>query len=268
MHSGVKIAIGGKGGAGKTTVCAVWAELFAREGFDVLTVDADPDANLASAFGVPAEKRPQPLIQMKQLIQERTGTGPDSVGTYFKLNPKVSDLPDKYCLETNGLKLLVLGGPTSAGAGCACPEAAFLRALLTHTILQRREVIIVDLAAGVEFMGRASVQGIDVMVVVVEPGARSIETALKIAKMARQMGIKHTAAIANKVADPAQIDAISSGLEDLTLLGNIDYVEALQQADLNGEPVFQASVELVAQLTQAKKALTNVVASGVGCQTG
>lgn len=265
MDSGVKIAVGGKGGAGKTTVCAIWSELFAREGCEVLTVDADPDANLASAFGVPAEKRPQPLIQMKQLIQERTGT--DSVGAYFKLNPKVSDLPEKYCLETNGLKLLVLGGPTSAGAGCACPEAAFLRALLTHTILQRREVIIVDLAAGVEFMGRASVQGIDVMVVVVEPGARSIETALKIAKMARQMGIKHTAVVANKISDPVQIEAISSRLEDLTLLGNIDYVEALQQADLKGEPVFQTSVELVAQLTQAKKVLTDFFTSSVSCES-
>jgi CO dehydrogenase maturation factor len=240
-------------------------ELFAREGCEVLTVDADPDANLASAFGVPAEKRPQPLIQMKQLIQERTGT--DSIGAYFKPNPKVSDLPEKYCLETNGLKLLVLGGPTSAGAGCACPEAAFLRALLTHTILQRREVIIVDLAAGVEFMGRASVQGIDVMVVVVEPGARSIETALKIAKMARQMGIKHTAVVANKISDPVQIEAISSRLEDLTLLGNIDYVEALQQADLKGEPVFQTSVELVAQLTQAKKVLTDFFTSSVSCES-
>ncbi|MHC4425658.1 MAG: nucleotide-binding protein, partial [Planctomycetota bacterium] len=152
-----KIAIGGKGGVGKTTICAIWAQLFAEDGSDVLAIDADPDANLASAFGIPPEQSPEPLIKMKELIAERTGTGKDTLGAYFKLNPKVSDLPEEYWLEANGLKLLVLGAITQAGAGCACPEGAFLKALLTHTMLQRQEVVLVDLAAGVEFMGRASV---------------------------------------------------------------------------------------------------------------
>ena len=263
LHSGVKIAIGGKGGVGKTTVCAVLSELFAREGFDVLAIDADPDANLASAFGIPREESPRPLIQMKQLIQERTGVGPDSVGAYFRLNPKVSDLPDKYCRDVHGLKLLVLGAPAQAGGGCACPEGAFLKALLAHTILQRQEVIVVDLAAGVEFMGRASVQGIDAMVIVVEPGGRSIETALRIGKMAREMGIKRIVAIGNKISDAWQTEAIKAGLADLTVLGNISYTPALQQADLNGEPVFGASVELVNELKQTKEALMNLISSDV-----
>ena len=183
---GVKIAIGGKGGVGKTTVCAVWAQLFAEAGFDVLAIDADPNTNLALAFGIPSQQSPEPLIKLKELITERTGTGKEAVGAYFKLNPKVSDLPEKYWLEVGKLKLLGLGAITRAGAGCACPEGAFLKALLTHTILQRQEVVLVDLAAGVEFMGRASVQGIDAFVVVVEPGGRSIETANNIAKMAKE----------------------------------------------------------------------------------
>ncbi|MHC4337247.1 MAG: nucleotide-binding protein [Planctomycetota bacterium] len=133
MQSGVKIAIGGKGGVGKTTVCAVWAQLLAGDGFDVLAIDADPNTNLASALGIVSEQSPEPLINMKELIAERTGTTKDAVGAYFKLNPKVSDLPEKYSLEVNGLKLLVLGGITQAGAGCACPEGAFLKALLTYT---------------------------------------------------------------------------------------------------------------------------------------
>ena len=160
---GLKIAIGGKGGVGKTTVCAVWAQLFANDGFDVLAVDADPNTNLYCAFGIGNDKTPEPLINMKQLIAERTGTDGDAVGAYFVLNPKVSDLPDKYCLETNGLKLLVLGGIKHGGAGCACPEGAFLKALLTYTILQRNELVLVDLAAGPEFLGRASIQGIDAL---------------------------------------------------------------------------------------------------------
>ena len=190
MQAGMKIAIGGKGGVGKTTICAVLAQIFAKDGFDVLVVDADSNTSLASAFGISSDQSPEPLINMKQLIAERTGTGKDSIGAHFKLNPKVSDLPEQYWLETNGLKLLVLGAITQAGGGCACPEGAFLKALLTHTILQREEIVLVDLAAGVEFMVRASVQGIDALIVVVEPGSRSIETAVNMAKMARRLGIR------------------------------------------------------------------------------
>ena len=178
MVSGVKIAISGKGGVGKTTICAILAHLFAEEGFEVLGVDADSDANLAGAFGLSKEESPEPLIHMKSLIAERTGTGKDAVGAYFKLNPDVSDLPETYSIaipikdlpeNSNGsLKVLSLGGITRAGSGCACPEGAFLKALLTHTILRRDEVIMVDLAAGVEFMGRTSIQGIDALIVVIE----------------------------------------------------------------------------------------------------
>jgi len=271
VTQGVKIAIGGKGGVGKTTVCAVWAQLFAKEGFDVLAIDADPNTNLASAFGMPCEQTPEPLIKMKQLIAERTGTGKDMVGSYFKLNPKVSDLPEKYWLKVEEigpkpLKLLVLGAITQAGAGCACPEAAFLKALLTHTILQRQEVVLVDLAAGVEFMGRASVQGIDALVVVVEPGARSIETAVNIARMAKELGIKHIAAIANKITEPAQAGTIAHELTNMAILANIAYSPAVQQADLQQKSVFQASAELVGALKDAKDKLMDLISAGAVSQ--
>jgi len=256
---GLKIAIGGKGGVGKTTVCAVWAQLFAESGFDVLAIDADPNANLASAFGIPAEKCPVPLIKMKELIAERTGTSKDAVGTYFRLNPKVNDLPQQHWLEVDSLKLLVLGAITQAGAGCACPEGAFLKALLTHTMLQRQELVLVDLAAGVEFMGRASVQGIDALVVVVEPGGRSIETANNMAKMAVELGIKNVGAIGNKITDAGETDVIKSQLRDITLLGTLAYSRSVRQADLNRTAVFRADVEFVEQLRKAKGALTDLV---------
>ena len=265
---GVKIAIGGKGGVGKTTVCAVWAQLFTEDGFDVLAIDADPNTNLASAFGVPFEQSPEPLIKMKQLIAERTGTLRDAVGAYFRLNPKVSDLPEKYWLEVNGLKLLILGGVTQAGAGCACPEGAFLKALLTHTILQRQEVVLVDLAAGVEFMGRASVQGIDALAVVVEPGGRSIETANNIARMARELGIKAVGAVANKITATSQTDVIKSQLKDIVLLGSLRYSRAVQEADLRRAPIFGADTELVEQLRQAKNALTDLILPSAGSEIG
>jgi CO dehydrogenase maturation factor len=260
---GLKIAISGKGGVGKTTVCAVWAQLFADEGFDVLAVDADPNTCLAMAFGVPAENTPEPLVNMKQLIAERTGTDTNSIGAYFRLNPKVNDLPEKYSVElpaktAKPLKLLVLGAITQAGSGCACPEGAFLKALLTHTILQRQEIVLVDLAAGVEFMGRASVQGIDTLVVVAEPGARSIETANGIARMARQLGIKHVAAIVNKITDAGQVEKVKSQLT-VPSLAEIDYNPKVQQADLAGAPVIDADPEFVERLRTAKRVMETML---------
>ncbi|MHC4205700.1 MAG: ATP-binding protein [Planctomycetota bacterium] len=256
---GIKIAIGGKGGVGKTTVCAVLAQLFAESGFDVLAIDADPDANLASALGVASDQSPEPLINMKDLIAERTGTEKEALGMYFKLNPKVSDLPEKYWHESNGLKLLVLGAITQAGSGCACPEGAFLKALLRDTILQRQEMVLVDLAAGVEFMGRASVQGIDALVLVVEPGGRSIETANNMAKMGKELGIECIAAIANKITEKSQTEAIQSQLQNVDLLGNLQYSPALQQADLGREPVLGADEEIINELKQVKNQLTQLV---------
>jgi CO dehydrogenase maturation factor len=256
---GTKIAIGGKGGVGKTTVSAIWAQLFAHEGFDVLAIDADPDANLASAFGVPKERSPEALIGMKHLIAERTGTGKDSVGMYFTLNPKVSDLPEQYWLETNGVKLLVLGAITRAGAGCACPEGAFLKALLAHTILQRQELVLVDLAAGVEFMGRASVQGIDALILVVEPGARSIETAGNMANMATTLGIRQVGIIANKITESVQVKQIESQLSDAAMLGTLKYSRALQEADLRRAPVFEADAEITNELRRAATRLSELL---------
>ena len=268
----MKIAVSGKGGVGKTTVCAVWAQLFAEDRFDVIAVDADPDTNLCSAFGISHEHSPTPLIQMKQLLAERTGTDKDTVGAYFKLNPNVSDLPEKYCVdlseilpesETHPLKsklsLLVLGGITQAGSGCACPEGVFLKALLTHAILQRKEVILVDLPAGVEFMGRASVQGIDALVVVIEPGTRSIETAANIVQMARQLNVKHVAGIINKVTDPADVEAIRLHLNDLIILGHINYHPEIQRADLYRNNVGHACPELAVTLRGAKNTLTHLI---------
>lgn len=257
----MKIAIGGKGGVGKTTVCSVWAQLFADEGHDVLAIDADPSLSLGAAFGLPAQHTPKPLIEMKDLIAERTGTRKDAVGAYFRLNPIVSDLPEEHWLNVGNVKLLVLGAVTRAGGGCACPEGAFLKALLTHTILQRDELVLVDLAAGVEFLGRASVQGIDAFVVVVEPGSRSIETAGNIAAMARDLGIGTVGAIANKVTETAQLDVIRSQLGDTPLLGAVTYSKSIQTADLKRAPVREADAAAVQELNQARQRLVELVTS-------
>ena len=272
MHPSVKIAISGKGGVGKTTVCAIWAHLFASDGFDVLAVDADPNTTLACAFGISPQDAPMPLIKMKELIGERTGTGKEAVGAYFRLNPKVSDLPEKYWIEVDRrgldagkeqahgrLKLLVLGDVVHAGGGCACPEGAFLKAMLNHSILQREELVLVDLAAGVEFMGRACVQGIDVLVTIVEPSSTSIDTSVRIAKMACEIGIKHVAAFANKVPDSKQLDVIKKQLGSTSLIGSFKFDPGIQRANLEGIAAIDADMNWIKALTEAKKQLLDLL---------
>ena len=272
LEKGVKIAVSGKGGVGKTTFCAVLANLFAADGFDVLAVDADPNTTLAAAFGVEPAQEPEPLINMKELVGQRTGTGKEAVGAYFRLNPKVSDLPEKYWIKLDQpalspekgqspgqLKLLVLGDVVRAGAGCACPEGAFLKAMLNHTILQRQELVLVDLAAGVEFMGRACVQGIDVLITIVEPGSTSIDTSVRIAKMAGEIGVNCVVAFVNKVLQPDQLDAITKQLGDTPLIGSFKFDSAIQQANLSRTPVIDADPDFVEALRQTKKRLLEII---------
>lgn len=246
---------------GKTTICAILAQLFSQDGYDVLAIDADPNTNLAMAFGIEKEKKLEPLIKMKELIAERTGTGKDAVGSYFRLNPKVSDLPEKYWYEFQKIKLLVLGGITHAGAGCACPEGAFLKAMLSHTILQRKELVLVDLAAGLEFIGRASIQGIDMLLLVVEPGIRSIETAVKMGGMAKELGIKHVGAIANKITSAGQADIIRDKIENIALLGTLNYSAFLQEADMQCKAVFNADSQVIEELKRAKQRMEMLLGS-------
>ena len=256
---GLKIAIGGKGGVGKTTICAFLAQIFAEDNFDILAIDADPNTTLAMAFGIKADKNPEPLINMKELIEERTGTKLDSIGSYFKMNPNVKDLPEKYWLEINKIKLLVLGAITHGGSGCACPEGAFLKAMLRHIILQRQEMVLVDLAAGVEFLGRASILGIDMLILIVEPGGRSIETANKMAAMAKELGIKHVTAIANKITKQAQVDLIQAQLKNIALLGKINFSDNLIEADINREDVFSSDEIALNQLKEIKLNLIKIL---------
>jgi CO dehydrogenase maturation factor len=263
VKHGLKIAVGGKGGVGKTTVCAVWARLLSGDGLDVLAVDADPDSNLCAALGVAPDQRPEPLVHMKTLIAEREGTGKEAVGAYFRMNPEVGDLPARYWHGIHGLKVLVLGAAKAGGAGCACAEGAFLKALLSHTLLHRQEVVIVDLDAGVECMGRASIQGIDLLAVVVEPGSRSLETALSITRMARDLGIRRIAIVANKITDPSQTETIRAWLHPLPLLAAVPYDPAVQRADLKGQSVFEGGPELTRQLAEGKNRLMDLLSTEV-----
>ncbi len=241
----MKIAVSGKGGVGKTTFSAVLARLLSSRGMKVFAIDADPDANLASAVGVSADTEIVPLAYMRDMIRERTEAGKSGYGVFFKLNPTVSDIPDKFYVEHGGVKVLVLGAVQIGGGGCACPENVFLKALLNHLVLQRDEVVIVDMEAGIEHLGRATVMGIDALIVVIEPGRHSIDTARRIEALAGQIGIKRVMVVINKVRSSEEEKQVTGHLEDMNVLGAMHYDEAAFKSDLDGISPYDASEGVV-----------------------
>ena len=234
----MKLAISGKGGVGKTTLAAALARLLAADGHDVVAIDADLDSNLAAALGVPGAADIEPIAHMTKLIAERTDSGAEGYGKFFKLNPAVSDIPDKYSTMHDGIRLMVLGAGKRGGSGCACPENVFLKNLLAHLVLQRDETVIVDMEAGIEHLGRATCASIDALIVVVEPGRRSVQTAHTVRQMADDIGIHKVFLVANKIRSPRDLELLRQSLpEDLPLLGTMSYDENLVTADLEGRGV-------------------------------
>ena len=229
----MKIAISGKGGTGKTTISALLARTLANDGRPVIAVDADPDANLASALGLAPAESPQPISQMRELIRERTDSK-DGYGSYFKINPDVHDLPERYCREVNGVQLLTLGGVSAGGSGCICPESALLKALVTHLLLRPDEVVILDMEAGIEHLGRATAQAVTMMIIVVEPGQRSLQTAQTIRRLAGEIAIARLGVIVNKVPPTLDLGRITPYLDGLPLLGTLSLDPDIAEADLDG----------------------------------
>jgi CO dehydrogenase maturation factor len=224
----IKIAVSGKGGVGKTTFSGTLARLLARDGYDVLAIDADPSMNLASSLGI--EKPPRPLTDYKELIDERAG----GVAGMFKINPKVDDITERFgVVGPDGVKLLVMGTVERGGSGCMCPASSFLRALLRHVILKDTSAVVLDMEAGVEHLGRGTTRGINLMIIIVEPGARSLQTAERIVELGEQIGIRHFAAVINK-ADASEV--VEKRLMELNIpvLGSIPYDPVLVEADLRG----------------------------------
>jgi len=237
----MKFAVTGKGGTGKTTISGILAHFFSRDGYRVLAVDADPDANLASAIGVPEDDAAliTPISKQRQLVTERTGAKPMQFGQLFKMNPRVNDIPDTFCFDHKGIKLLVLGAIQKGGSGCACPENVLLRSLLSEIILNRDEVVIVDMEAGIEHLGRATSRSIDRMLIVVEPGSRSISTAKTTLRLAREIGIESFGIIGNKVQDKTQENWIRNQFSQDLMLGMVSYREIIREADQSQRPLIE-----------------------------
>lgn len=236
----LKIAVSGKGGVGKTTVAGILARLIGREGKDILVLDADPASNLASAIGIPHSEssRITPLSKMLEMIEERTGVKPGSgYGGMFKMNPKVDDLAERFAIGgKDGVRLLVLGTIKTGGEGCFCPESALLKSLLKHLVLEENQYLIMDMEAGLEHLGRGSSKHMDVMIIVVEPGMRSVDIAVTIKGLAKEIGIKKVVAIINKVHSEEASTTVMKRLKDndIPVLAVIPFNTMLVEADLRG----------------------------------
>ena len=233
----MKIAVAGKGGVGKTLIAGTLAQFLVKKGFTVLAIDADATPNLAVTLGIPHEEARKivPISENTQLIESKTQTGMPGV---YNLAFSVEDIIDKYSVKTPyDVNLLVMGTVTSAGTGCMCPANTVIRALLHHLIVKRQEAVITDMEAGVEHMGRGTAEHVETMLVVTDPSLKSMETAKKLHELAKQIGIKQSCMLGNKVRNQQEAQLIEqfARQNQIPLLGLIPFDEKILEADMQGE---------------------------------
>ena len=248
----MKIAVTGKGGVGKTTFAAVLARLYADEGKKVLCADVDPDANLGLALGFSEEDLAKiiPISEMKDLIKERTKA--DEFNRFFVINPKVDDLPDNLSYEINGVRLMVMGTVKAGGSGCVCPEHVMIKRILSHLIVARDDVVILDMEAGLEHLARGTTSFVDAFIVVIEPGARSVQTYHSVKRLAADLGVKQVYVVANKVRDEFDEEFVRSQIPSEDLLGMIHYSGKVADADRKAASPYDIADDAVEEIRSIK----------------
>jgi CO dehydrogenase maturation factor len=261
----MKLAITGKGGVGKTTLTALLAQAYADMGHQVLAVDADPSPCLAGALGFPAELREdlKPIAEMDTLIEERTGAKPGTVGGFFTLNPRVDDIPERFSVLHRGVRLLEMGSVDIGGSGCICPESAMLKTLFTHLLFRKDDILLLDMYAGVEHLGRATVDFVDAMLVVVEPTRRSLGTAAQIKRLANDIGLQRLYLVGNKVRNEDEAKFLENEILDVPLIGYLPADLKVQEADRLGVPVYDYVESLKTAADQIVKAINELTSDEV-----
>jgi CO dehydrogenase maturation factor len=250
----MKIAVAGKGGVGKTLISSTLARLLARDGYNVLAIDADPNINLAAALGVPKGEADKivPISENDILIKEKTGVAPgESIGRVFNMAPKVGDIVEKFGIAApDGVNLLVMGTVKAGNSGCMCGANALLRALIQHILIQRGEVVVMDMEAGLEHLGRGTARRMDVMLAVVEPSMKAIETAGRVMKLAREIEVKDVIAVGNKVSSGDERNLIEQAMKELRIpvAAYIPFDRNVSDSDMRGTPLIDYEPESPAVL--------------------
>jgi len=253
----LKLAVGGKGGVGKTTITSLIARSIAalNKETKVIAIDADPVANLAAGLGIDESKPITPVSELSDLIAERTGAKPGTMGGFFTLNPKVDDIPDRFSIEKDGVKLLVMGTVQQGGSGCICPESTILKALMTHLVLGRNEVVVMDMEAGIEHLGRATSGSVDALIVVVNPGKRSRVAADKIRKLGTDIGIKNIVVLGNRIKSDDDKKLIKESMPGYEILGFIPEMDEIAASDRDGTRPFDDITKIPDELLAVTRKL-------------
>ncbi|MEG2634393.1 MAG: carbon monoxide dehydrogenase, partial [Oscillospiraceae bacterium] len=194
-----------------------------------------------------------PISSQRALVEERTGVNERNMGKVFRLNPKVDDIPELFAKKKNGVKLLVLGTVEKGGSGCVCPEHVLLKQLISHLVLQKDDVVVMDMEAGLEHLGRGTSSVMDQLIVVIEPGARSIQTYKNVKRLASDLGVRRVRVVANKIRGAEDEDFIKSRIPAEDFLGFIHYSTDVIDADRRGISPFDVSSSTVDEIRKIKE---------------
>jgi CO dehydrogenase maturation factor len=243
----MKIAISGKGGVGKTTIAANLSKIFAENGYKIFTIDADPDANLATTLGIDSKESEglKPLVELEEEIEEMNAGG----GSLISLNPKVDYILDDYAYNLGNIKFLRMGEAKQGGSECYCKENSFLRSLVESLLIDKDEVVVLDMGAGIEHLSRGTAGDVDCLIIIVEPSKVSIETAETVKKMAADLKISKVKIIANKVHNDQAKEFIKNNFHADDILGYIPFMQSIinsamkQEKEDEIEEVLRSSME-------------------------